>query len=306
MSVDHSAAREESRVALITCDKLPDLDDDDKLLLGPLADLGIRAEPVVWDASDTDWSAFDLAVLRSAWDYVGRRDEFVAWAARTPRLANPADVVAWNTDKRYLAALAEAGRQVVPTTWITPTDRWEPPTDGEHVIKPAVGAGSADAGRYQLTDPDHRRLAVTHVDRLRAAGRTVMVQPYLPAIDSAGETALLYFGGPDGLEFSHAVRKDAMLAGPDDGATDLFKPERITARTPELEQLAVARRALAVVPGGPDRLLYARVDLIPGPAGQPLLAELELTEPSLFLGYAPGAPQRMADAIAARLRSSGA
>ena len=40
---------------------------------------------------------------------------------------------------------------------------------------------------------------------------------------------------------------------------------------------------LAAIPGGPKRLLYARVDLIPGPDGEPLLIELELTEPSLFL-----------------------
>jgi hypothetical protein len=303
LSVDHAAAREESRAALITCAKLPDLDDDDRLLIAPLAALGITAEPVVWDAPDVDWSAFGLAVLRSPWDYVGRRDEFVAWAGTVPQLANPADVIEWNTDKRYLAGLAEAGRAVVPTTWLTPADRWDPPADGEYVVKPTIGAGSVDIGRYRLTEPGHRRLAVAHVDRLLAAGRPVMVQPYLAAVDSVGETALLYFAGPDGLEFSHAIRKDAMLTGPDDGTADLYRPERITARTPELEQAAVARRALAAVPGGPDRLLYARVDLIPGPDGLPLVSELELTEPSLFLGYAPGAPQRFADAIAARLRT---
>ena len=54
-------------------------------------------------------------VLRSPWDYAPRRDEFVAWARPVPRLANPADVVRWNTDKRYLAELAAAGVPVVPT-----------------------------------------------------------------------------------------------------------------------------------------------------------------------------------------------
>ena len=34
--------------------------------------------------------------------------DFLDWARRVPRLANPADVIAWNTDKRYLAELAAA------------------------------------------------------------------------------------------------------------------------------------------------------------------------------------------------------
>ena len=55
------------------------------------------------------------------------------------------------------------------------------------------------------------------------------------------------------------------------------------------------------MPGGADRLLYARVDLIPGPDGEPMLIELELTEPSLFLRQSPGAAERLAEAIIARL-----
>ena len=42
------------------------------------------------------------------------------------------------------------------------------------------------------------------------------------------------------------------------------------------------------------RLGYARVDLVPGANGEPLVIELELTEPSLFLGTAPGSAQRLA------------
>ncbi len=61
-------------------------------------------------------------------------------------------------------------------------------------------------------------------------------------------------------------------------------------------ELAVAERVLAAVPGGAD-LLYARVDLLPGPDGLPVLLELELTEPSLFLWTAPGPADRLADAV---------
>ena len=52
----------------------------------------------------------------------------------------------------------------------------------------------------------------------------------------------------------------------------------------------------------PGPLLYARVDLIPDADGAPLLVELELAEPSLFLGTAPGSADRFADAIVDVLR----
>ncbi|MEU3457439.1 hypothetical protein ABZ671_28120 [Micromonospora sp. NPDC006766] len=298
----HQSTRGEPRVALVTCSALPDLDPDDRLVLAPLAARGVAVEAAIWDDPAVDWSGYDLVVLRSPWDYALRRDEFVVWAQKVPRLVNPADVVAWNTDKRYLAELSAAGVPTVPTVWVEPGDTWAPPTgSGEYVIKPAVSAGSQDTGRYDLADPGHRELATAHVRRLTAAGRVAMIQPYLSAVDTAGETALLFFAGPDGLAFSHAIRKGPMLTGPDLGVAELYKQEQIDPRTAGPDQLAVAQRTLAAVPGGPGQLLYARVDLIPGPDGAPVLVELELTEPSLFLGYADGAPERLAAAITTHL-----
>ncbi|MGR6320969.1 hypothetical protein Q2K19_20920 [Micromonospora soli] len=303
MTTHHQPTRGKPRVALVTCTALPDLDPDDRLVLAPLATRGVAAEALIWDDPAVDWSGYDLVVLRSPWDYALRRDEFVAWAQSVPRLVNPADVVTWNTDKRYLAELSAAGVPTVPTAWVEPGQSWTPPADsGEYVIKPAVSAGSQDTGRYDLADPEHRELAVAHVRRLAEAGRVSMVQPYLSAVDTAGETALLFLAGPDGLAFSHAIRKGPMLTGPDLGVAALYKEERIDARTATPEQLDTAEKTLAVVPGGTDRLLYARVDLIPGPGGAPVVVELELTEPSLFVGYADGAPDRLAEAITTQLR----
>lgn len=279
-------------VALATCAALPDGHPDDALLLTALRHRGVEAFPVVWDDPDVDWADFDLTVIRSTWDYTERRDEFVAWAKGVPRLANPADVVAWNTDKRYLDTLAEAGVPVVPTTWVLPGERWQPPAVGNWVVKPAVSASSRDTGRYDLADPDQRGLAVALVDRMHRGGRVAMVQPYLKAVDTYGETALVYLGG----EFSHAVGKSAMLDGPYREAADPDERERIEPRTPTAEQLATAERVLTAC-GADDRLLYARVDLIPGTRGEPLLVELELTEPSLFLRHAQGSGDRFAAAI---------
>ncbi|MET8123622.1 hypothetical protein [Micromonospora sp. NPDC005189] len=298
MTTHQQPTRGEPRVALVTCAELVDLDPDDRLVVAPLTARGVAVETAIWDDPDVDWSSYDLVVLRSPWDYALRRDEFVAWAATVPALVNPADVVRWNTDKRYLAELSAAEVPTVPTSWVEPGESWQLPAEtGEYVLKPAVSAGSQDTGRYDMADPEHRDLAEAHVRRLSDAGRVTMVQPYLGAVDTEGETALLFMAGPDGLAFSHAIRKGPILTGPDLGPDGLLKSGEITARTARPEQLAVAEKTLAAVPGGTRRLLYARVDLIPGPDGEPVLVELELTEPSLFIGYADGAPDRLAAAI---------
>ncbi|WP_203921919.1 ATP-grasp domain-containing protein [Rugosimonospora africana] len=293
------------RVAFVTCAELPDLDPDDRLAIEPLLRRGITVVPAIWDDKAVDWDGFDLAVLRSPWDYSGRRDEFLAWARTVARLANPAEIVRANTDKRYLGGLAENGVPVVTTTWLAPDQPWESvPARGEYVVKPAISAGSYETGRYDLTDPDHRRLAGEHVARLREAGQTVMIQPYLSAVDRDGETALIFFGG----RFSHAIRKGPMLDGPYQGMEGLYRPEQIDPRAPRPEERDVAERVLAaagrITGTAPGDLLYARVDLIPGPDGAPVLVELELTEPSLFLAHDAGAAERFADAIAARLVGS--
>ncbi len=284
-------------IALVTCGDLPDLEADDRLVIEPLRAAGRVAEPVVWDDPTIDWAGYDLAVLRSPWDYASRRDEFVAWASRVPRLANDAATVAWNTDKRYLAELAGAGVDVVHTDWVAPGSTWAPPAGGEWVVKPAISAGSLDTGRYDMADPEHRAHAAAHVRRLQRAGRLVMVQPYLSAVDTYGETALVFFGG----RYSHAIRKGPMLEGPDLGTEGLYKPEEIVARQPTPAELERAEQVIAAIPASLPPTLYARVDLIPGPDGTPVLVELELTEPSLFLEHSEGAPERLADAILARL-----
>ncbi|HEY7175222.1 MAG TPA: hypothetical protein VH442_09915 [Micromonosporaceae bacterium] len=280
-------------IALVTCAAVPDLEDDDRLLIPPLRALGCDVDVATWDDPAVDWTRYDLAVLRSPWDYPPRRDEFVAWATKVPRLVNAASLVAWNTDKRYLADLFAAGLPVVSTAWVEPDDDWTPPAGGHWVIKPSISVGSKDTGRYDMALADHRAQAVAHVRRLQAERRTGMVQPYLDAVDTYGETGLMYAAGT----FSHAIRKGPMLEGPDVGVSGLYKPETITARTASDAELAVAEAVLSALPPSLPPPLYARVDVIPGPDGAPLLVELELTEPSLFLETADGAADRFAAAI---------
>jgi glutathione synthase/RimK-type ligase-like ATP-grasp enzyme len=249
----------------------------------------------VWDDPAVDWSAYRLAVVRSTWDYTPRRDEFVAWAERVgslTRLENSAATLRWNTDKRYLRTLAEKGIPVVPTHWIEPGDPVRFPFDTAFVVKPAVSAGAKDTSRYSPAD---ERAATDHVRRLQGQGRVVMVQPYLARLDEAGETGMIYLDGA----YSHAIRKGAILRPDVTFVNGLYATEDIRRRDPSDAERKLAERVLAAVPG----TLYARVDVAPGPGGDPLLLELELTEPSLFFGCSDGAERRLAAAIARRLTS---
>ncbi len=296
-----------ARIALATAAEFPDLDDDGPALLAALSSLGIAADAAVWTDARVDYSPYDLVVVRSCWDYHERLDEFLAWADRvaaTTTLANAAQVLAWNTHKTYLRELGAVGLPVVETTWLDPGDTFTVPASGEYVVKPAVSAGSRNTNRYVPGDHDDR--AAGHVRSLLDAGLTVMVQPYLDAIDTEGETALLYFGG----EFSHAVRKAPLLELGMPFVTAAFKPESMQPRAASPAELAAAGRVLDALPStgaavARQDLLYARVDLVPGADGLPTLLELELAEPSMFLTLdgSDGADSaaRFAAAIATRV-----
>jgi hypothetical protein len=288
-------------IAFVTCARLPELDADDRLAVAPLAELGVKVTPAVWDDDTVDWDRFDLAVIRSTWDYTDRRDQFVAWARSVPRLVNPAEIVAWNTDKRYLDDLADSGIPVVSTSWITHDDPIDLPHAGEYVIKPSVGAGSMDAQRYDLADTDARATATAHVERLIASGKTVMLQPFAHAIETAGETGVILVAG----KVSHAITKGVML-GPTslDDVDELYKEERIEGRNPSPAEVELAHAAVRAIPVDRSGLLYARVDMVPGPDDRPMLMELELTEPSLFMVTAPGSEVLFAQAIAERVRQT--
>ncbi|MGW3118609.1 ATP-grasp domain-containing protein [Streptomyces sp. NPDC001107] len=286
------------RVALATYDPgaQPSKDRDLPVLVQALRDAGAEAVAVPWDDPDTDWSGFDLVVIRSTWDYSWRAEEFVAWAekcAQVTRLANPAEVVRWNTDKRYLGDLAEAGVPVVPTRYLAPGDAPGLQDDHEYVIKPTSGAGARYAARYT---PDDHDTAVRHLARMHEEGLTAMVQPYLSGIDVSGERALQFFGG----RFLHASRKGAVLAPGTAYDDDKVAHPDLVPWAPSPAELAVAERALAAVPDAPE-LLYARVDLVDGEDGEPRLMELELVEPNLFLDLHPGSVSAVVGAILAEV-----
>src|SRR5688572_25570677 len=290
-------------IALVTAEAARDLDEDLPPLESALRNAGVDVVIAEWDRPH-DWSRFDVALLRSTWDYPQRLAEFFDWAAQVStqtKLLNPLPVVKWSSDKHYMRDVVHANVPTVLTKFIEPGESapWriaellgEPDVD-EFVVKPAIGAGSRDAQRF---GPEEKEDAAQHAERMLSEKRSVLLQPYLNRVDELGETALLYFEG----DFSHAIRKGPLLKRKEGPTTELFAKEAITARVPDAAELRVGARALQAMPF--ETPLYARVDLIRDRNGEPVVLELELIEPSLFFPFAVGSAERFAVAVVRRAK----
>lgn len=296
-------------VALATFAPMPRGADWDRPLVHALEAAGARVEYAVWDDAAVDWTGFDLVQIRSVYDYSRRRDEFVAWARSVgDRLHNAPAIVEWNSDKHYLGELAAAGLPTIPTTYVEPGAP-PPPLDGDIVVKPAISAGGRDSGRF---GPGSHADAEELIRSIGASGRTAMIQPFQPSVESAGEAALVYFDG----ELSHTLRKGAVL--PPDGvapqlepfpgmtaAATMFDPDLVRAAPAAADEIELGSAVIAHLAehfGGVPPL-YARVDLVRGSDDdRPLIMEIELIEPNFYFEEAPGSADRLAAAVLRRIR----
>lgn len=280
----------------VTYRELPDLDPDDRLAADALRALGLRVAASVWSDPEVDWTLSCACVLRSTWDYPLRVSEFLGWiddVSKRTSLWNPADVVRWNSHKFYLRELEARGVPIVPTAWVSRSSaldlsslmgerNWK-----QSVVKPSYGAGTVGvrhvgSSRQAIADRQ------AHATGLLAE-QDVLVQPYLNSVREYPERALVFIDGA----YSHAVSKtpfQALLPAGEAGE------EPVAATGEEIE---TATKAMAAVPG---RQLYGRVDLVRDDAGAPVVIELELIEPSLFLGTYPPAAIAFAHAIARFIR----
>jgi hypothetical protein len=282
------------RIAFATCAVYPEG------LLGDqrVAEI-VGADFRVWDDEAVDWAAYDRVVIRSTWDYSHRVDRFLEWCRSVgpERLRNVPELVSFNVDKRYLGLL---NAPAVPTIFLEPGDGM-PAYAHEVVIKPNISAGARDTGRFQ---PDAADEAATLIATIHATSRTALIQPYLAGVEQQGETAVVFLGGVR----SHVLRKRPVLrtAGiapraeaAHAPAAVMLDPDLVSPSTATAAELALAdavHREVAARFGSP---LYARVDMVPGPEGEPLLLELEVIEPNLQLDLVPGSAERLAAAILA-------
>ena len=282
------------RIALVTCDAHPLLYADEQLLPARFAAAGIDATPQSWSDPAVAWSEFDRVVLRSMWDYFERIDEFTVWidrlAERRIPVCNPASLVRWNLDKRYLADLAARGVRIVPTHFVAPGDRldlgvlvrgagWP-----EAILKPAVSGGAYRTHRFTAANAPSLQGELDAI--LRKCG--ALVQPFLPEIAAEGEWSLLFFGGA----FSHAVIKTP--APGDFRVQSQFGGDYRAAEPPP----SLLAAATAIVAALPSPAVYARIDGVRRDDAF-LLMEVEAIEPYLFLPHSPNAIDRYVAAVAA-------
>jgi glutathione synthase/RimK-type ligase-like ATP-grasp enzyme len=287
------------RLAVAGSVDYPTYSRDWPLLLPALAELGITGSIEDWTDPDVDWAAYDLILAHGVWGYIHQPDAFVAWTERMdghPGVVNSPATLRWNMDKRYLVELAETGVPTVPTVWLAPSDHSPAALpDGEIVVKPTISGGGHETARYTS---EERAEAHSHIDRLLAAGRTVMVQPFQAQVEDQGEVAVILLGG----EVSHTVGKASMLRPGAGAQDDLIANLVITPASASASQVAIAQATVAAAEALLGPITYARVDLVPLADGTPGVLELEVLDPALFFEFAPEAAGRLAQVLRRRNR----
>lgn len=287
------------RCAFITMDSMEGFVCDDDLAIPALKELGWIVEKVSWRAQGTDWTRYEVVVIRSPWDYPTDAARFLALldeieASGTP-LFNPPELVRWNLHKSYLKWLEERDVNVVPTRWLNKPRQadiqalFEEYATDTMVIKPAVGANAEHAHVLYKATLERDWPGIEPVFEHRQA----MVQPFRDAIQSEGEYSLMFVDG----KISHTIRKTPK-------AGDFRSQEEHGADITLVEpETLLVRRASEAVSALSQRPLYGRADMIRNPDGDFEIMELELVEPSMYLRMDPGAPMRFAEAIIRRARA---
>jgi len=285
-----------TRIGFATSHRFAELVADDQLAVARLRAMGVDVQPIVWTDEVSRVDGCSIMVVRSCWDYHRMPDRFHEWvralAARGVPVWNPAAMIEWNTDKRYLRDLAARGVLVPDTIWLDRGEQCELAALlrargwPRAVVKPAI---SATAWRTFVTRPETAGSDQAALDEVLAE-TGALVQRFVGEIEAEGEWSLVFFDGA----FSHAVMKrprqgDFRVQEDFGGSSE--------PRLPEPAIVEAAAYALRQVPGAP---LYARVDGVVV-EGAFTLMEMELIEPSLVLATDEGAAGRFAQAILRRL-----
>jgi glutathione synthase/RimK-type ligase-like ATP-grasp enzyme len=287
--------------ATTTTDVVQEYDFDRALHDEAFASAGLSLDHCVWWDPDVSWEAYDLVVIRSPWDYVERLAEFRHWLRTVDAmgtLRNPAAVVEWNLDKRYLSELADQGVPVIPTQFVSTTEAAATALSshgGEVVVKPVVSAGSRKTGRFEADDPSALALA----DDILAGGLAAMIQPCVASVATSGEISAILFNGA----ISHAIRKGPILSLGGGFLGGRYAEETSPASLSGRQREVVGAAAAAVGRLAAERfattspLLYARIDLVTLDDGSDVVLEVELAEPTFFLASDPDAAGRFVSAV---------
>lgn len=275
------------KIAIATYEKLPDLTENDRLLIPILIEKGFEVNAEIWDNPEVDWSSYDIVLIRSTWDYYLKPDVFKNWVSQfinsKAKLINSAEIVLKNSHKFYLKELSDKGVSIIPTLFssekieLETLNKWK-----KVVIKPAVSAGSHETEIFETA-----RLTQEILDNKICKGDW-LIQPFLEEIKEAGEISMLFFGG----NFSHAIQK--VPKSGDFRVQKQFGANYLKFE-PSNELLNIAKNIVEIT--GKEST-YARIDGVMTQNGF-LLMEVEMIEPDLFFEHAPEGPNRFVEAVMA-------
>jgi glutathione synthase/RimK-type ligase-like ATP-grasp enzyme len=244
----------------------------------------VSARP--WTAPG-DLNPFDAVMPLVVWGYHERYDEWLALLDRLESegvlVINPPPLLRWNSDKAYLAEMDAKGIPTVHTVAVDALDEQALHDARDRfacerlVVKPPVSASAT--GTFLLCPGD----AIPG----EAAGRRMLVQPFMSSIASQGEYSIMLFDGV----FSHAILKTPK-------AGDFrVQPHLGGSEVPCGAPAGAVDLARAALASAPAEALYARVDMVADDEGTLRVMELELIEPALWLQHAPDKGAAFASAV---------
>lgn len=239
--------------------------------------LDITAE--IWDDPNVNWAQYDIALLKTPWDYHRKIDSFKAWLdmleALGVRLINDYSTVRWNLDKRYLKDVIADGFNVIPSVFME--KGWQGDlkavftqlNTSSIIIKPCISGGSKNTIIVKQGDVE---TAYTNVVNLLSEADFI-AQPLMGEIAN-GEWSYVFIKG----RHSHTILKKPKLGD--------FRVQQLYGGTiePLTPTNAETAQAAAYVERYAKNCLYARIDGLMV-NGKFCLMELELIEPFLYLSY---------------------
>lgn len=252
--------------------------NEDDTLIDFLKSKGLNITKEIWNDEKVDWENYDLAIIKSPWDYFDLIEDFYAWLAqlesKNVRLLNPIDIVKWNADKHYLNDIQKAGLRITPSIFLTKGDKinlneyFEKFKTEKIIVKPVVSGGSKNTFKVTAANADEINEKLKSLIEIE----DFIIQPFLTEIEEEGELSFLFFNG----KFSHALLKKAAKG---DFRVQATFGGTVHPQNPNQELIETVQKYVDQFAKG---CLYARVD---GAIvnDEFVLMELELIEPFLFL-----------------------
>ncbi len=265
--------------------------EDDKLLYF-LKEKELTIDLVIWNNPHINWEDYQVAILKSPWDYFDLIEDFYTWldllVTKKVKLLNPINVVRWNSDKRYLKEIEAAGLKIIPSIFINKQNRvslkhfFDEFNTDKLIVKPCISGGAKNTFKVTI---DHVEAVNRQLNYLLQE-EDFIIQPFLPEILESGEWSFIFFNGT----YSHSLIKRAK---PGDFRVQPAHGGSVHPQNPDHDLIAMAQQYVDLFA---KNCLYARVD---GTFvnGDFLLMELELIEPFLFLNTAPENYDRYYEAL---------